>query len=61
MKFLSFTHNGIASFGVIDNQKIIDLGAHNPDLIDLRDAIKKDRLSDLAKQAQGLKPKFINK
>ena len=56
MKFLSFTHNGIASFGVIDNQKIIDLGAHNPDLIDLRDAIKKDRLSDLAMQAQGLKP-----
>ena len=58
MKFLSFTHNGLSSFGVIDNQDILDLGAVNPDLIDLRDAIKKDRLNELAKQAQKLEPSF---
>ena len=56
MKFLSFKQNGTSSFGAINNQDIIDLGAVNPDLVDLRDAIRKDRLNELAEQTQTLQP-----
>ena len=56
MKFLSFKHKQRVSFGVVKDQEIIDLGAKNPDINDLREAIRQDRLTELKDQANSLAP-----
>tara|TARA_B100000959_G_scaffold140532_1_gene147622 strand:+ start:3176 stop:4036 length:861 start_codon:yes stop_codon:yes gene_type:complete len=58
MRFLSFKHKQRVSFGVVKDQGIIDLGAKNLDLLDLREAIKQDRLSELKDQAHSLEPEY---
>ena len=54
MKFLSFKHNEKCCFGSLVGEKIINLSDVNPDLVDLRDAIKKGRLPELIKQSKFL-------
>ena len=54
MKFLSFKHNEKCCFGSLLGEKIINLSDVNPDLVDLRDAIKKGRLPELIKQSKFL-------
>lgn len=51
MRFLSFEHAGNASFGAITDTGIVDLGKRHAEIADLRDAIRQDRLSDLAAEA----------
>jgi len=58
MKFLSFKHKQRVSFGVVKDQEIIDLGAKNPDINDLREAIRQDRLTELKDQANSLAPEY---
>lgn len=58
MKFLSFKHKQRVSFGVVKDQEIIDLGAKNPDINDLREAIRQDRLTELKDQALSLDPEY---
>ena len=52
MKFLSFANGGRASFGVIRDDGVIDLGRRNPDLADLRAAIRNGALPTLANTAR---------
>ena len=51
MRFLSFTNTAGASFGALNDSGLVDLGARHADLADLRDAIRQDRLTDLADEA----------
>ena len=51
MKFLSYMLDGKVSFGGLIDDKITDLGARFPEL-DLRQAIREDRLSELAATAE---------
>jgi 2-keto-4-pentenoate hydratase/2-oxohepta-3-ene-1,7-dioic acid hydratase in catechol pathway len=53
MKFLSFLHNGSASFGVATGSSVVDLGARHPELPDLRAAIQQGQLGQLAEEASG--------
>ena len=52
MKFLSFTHHGRASFGVVLDAGVVDLGARHSNLPDLRAVLRADRLSALADEAR---------
>lgn len=56
MKFVSFEHQGNASFGAVVDDKLVDLGARHPELADLRDAIRKDQLTALSAEAASLEP-----
>ena len=58
MKFLSFLHNGSASFGVVADSAVIDLGARHPELPDLRAAIQQAQLEQLAEEAAGSSADF---
>ena len=51
MKFLSFTTGDSSSWGAIVEDKVVDLGAMHPELPDLREAIRQDRLGGLAEEA----------
>ena len=51
MKFLSFLSDGEASFGAVQDDRIVDLGKRHADIADLRDAIRRGRLPDLAREA----------
>ena len=51
MKFLSFSLNGTASFGAVNNQGVVDLGRRHADLNDLRDVLRQGRLTALAEEA----------
>jgi 5-carboxymethyl-2-hydroxymuconate isomerase len=51
VKFLSFTKDGRASFGVATDSGVVDLGARHEDLADLRAAIGTDQLRQLAEEA----------
>lgn len=48
MRFLSFEHDGIASFGAVADGGVVDLGKRHANLDDLRAAIRGDQLRDLA-------------
>jgi 2-keto-4-pentenoate hydratase/2-oxohepta-3-ene-1,7-dioic acid hydratase in catechol pathway len=52
MKFLSFRYGGNATWGAVVNGRVVDLGAQHPDLPDLREAIRQDRLAELSSEAQ---------
>jgi 5-carboxymethyl-2-hydroxymuconate isomerase len=51
MKFLTFDVDGRTSFGAVVRDGIVDLGKRHPELPDLREAIRADRLSELAQEA----------
>lgn len=53
MKFISFEHDGVASFGAVTESGVIDLGARHGALRDLRGAIRAARLGELAAEADG--------
>ncbi len=52
MKFLTFDANGQTSFGAVVNDGVVDLGRRHDDLLDLRQAIREDRLATLAEEAE---------
>ncbi|MEM7501215.1 MAG: fumarylacetoacetate hydrolase family protein [Pseudomonadota bacterium] len=52
MKFLSFAHGGRASFGAVRDDGVIDLGRRNPEITDLRAAIREGTLAALADTAR---------
>lgn len=49
MKFLSFNHEGKNCFGGIKDDGIVNLTKRTKGIIDLRDAIRQEKLSDLSK------------
>ena len=49
MKFLSFNHEGNSYFGGVKDNGIVNLTLRAEGLIDLREAIRKNKLDDLAK------------
>jgi 5-carboxymethyl-2-hydroxymuconate isomerase len=51
MKFISFEHDGVASFGVTKGNGVVDLGIRHPDIADLRAAIRAGKLGELANDA----------
>jgi len=54
MKFVSFEHDGVASFGAVTEAGVVDLGARHGDLRDLRDAIRAERLGELISESLSL-------
>lgn len=53
MKFLSFSKGGVASFGAVTDDGVVDLGARHPEIADLKQAIRDQRLEELATSASG--------
>ncbi len=53
MKFLSFSHAGKDSYGALTDKGIVDLGARHPELPDLREALRQQRLEALGLEAAG--------
>lgn len=53
MKFLTFSHDGQPSFGAVIDGGVIDLGKRHTDIPDLRQAIRDNRLGELAVEASG--------
>ena len=53
MRFLSYELNGQPSFGALVDEKICDFGLRYPAL-DLRQAIREDKLTELAREAERL-------
>ncbi len=51
MRFVSFEKDGHAGFGAVMDHGVVDLGARHEDLADLRDAIRGERLAELATEA----------
>lgn len=51
MRFLSYSHQGKATFGAITDSGVVDLGARHDELPDLREAIRKAQLGALAAEA----------
>ncbi len=58
MKFLSFTHEGRASFGAVNGNEIVDLGSQDNGLDDLRDAIRAGQLAALGEIAMRSEPEL---
>lgn len=56
MKFASFVNNNQPTYGVVIDDTVIDLGALNPDIVDLRAAIRGGHLQQLAAQADSAGP-----
>lgn len=53
MRWLSFERNGKATFGLVKDDGVVDVGAMAPDLADLKAAIAAGRLESLAAAAAG--------
>jgi len=51
MRFLSFERKGLASYGAVRDSGVVDLGARHPELPDLREVIRAERLGELASEA----------
>ena len=49
MKFLSFTKDNKPYFGGISSEGVVNLSKHYPEIIDLRQAIREQRLEELTK------------
>jgi 2-keto-4-pentenoate hydratase/2-oxohepta-3-ene-1,7-dioic acid hydratase in catechol pathway len=56
MKFVTYQHNGRTSYGAVIDDGIVDLGKRYADLPDLREAIRQDRLAELAEAAASADP-----
>ena len=54
MRWLSFEHDGKATFGFVKGDGVVDIGRRAPDVPDLRAAIAADRLDSLAAEAKAL-------
>lgn len=52
MKFLSFTHEGRAGFGAVNEDGVVDIGARHPGLADLREAIRQGELEAIATEVR---------
>jgi 2-keto-4-pentenoate hydratase/2-oxohepta-3-ene-1,7-dioic acid hydratase in catechol pathway len=52
VKYLSFTHEERTSFGAATEAGVVDIGARHPELADLREAIRQDKLTELASEAR---------
>ena len=53
MKFLSFARNGVATFGAVVDDGVVDLGRRHADIADLRQALRDGRLGELAAAVAG--------
>ncbi|MGD2168521.1 MAG: fumarylacetoacetate hydrolase family protein [Gammaproteobacteria bacterium] len=51
MKFVTYEHAGRISFGAVIGDGVVDLGRRHAELPDLREAIRADRLTELAQEA----------
>lgn len=58
MKFLSFMHQGRASFGAVQGTGLVDLGARHSALPDLRAALRAGQLGALAAEATTVSADF---
>lgn len=58
MKFLSFLRRGRAGWGAVVDGGVVDLGPRHPELTDLREALRRGRLTALATQAGREPPDF---
>ncbi|MEQ8233962.1 MAG: fumarylacetoacetate hydrolase family protein [Gammaproteobacteria bacterium] len=56
MRFLSFSRNGQTGFGAMVEGGVVDLSARYPELPDLRTAIARARLAELADRARTIFP-----
>ncbi len=56
MKFASYVNNQQPTYGAVKGDTVIDLGALNPDIVDLRAAIRGGHLQRLAEQADTAGP-----
>ena len=53
MKFLSYNSAGQDTFGAVVGDGVVDLADRHPDIADLRQAIRDDRLGELAAKLEG--------
>ena len=53
MKFVTYSKDGVETFGAVVDDGVIDLGKRHDDIADLRQAIRDNRLGDLAAEATG--------
>jgi 2-keto-4-pentenoate hydratase/2-oxohepta-3-ene-1,7-dioic acid hydratase in catechol pathway len=53
MRFASFRHNGTDGYGAVTEKGIVDLKSLNKTHVGLKEIIAANRLSDLARQAEG--------
>ncbi len=51
MKFVTYSKDGVETFGAVVDDGVIDLGKRHDDIADLRQAIRDNRLGDLAAEA----------
>lgn len=51
MKFLTCSKDGVESYGAVTDAGVVDLGKRHPELPDLREAIRQDKLGELAAEA----------
>ena len=51
MKFLSCSKDGVDTYGAVVGDGVVDLGKRHPELPDLRQAIRENRLGELAAEA----------
>ena len=51
MKFLSYKHDGQATFGAVIGSGVVDLGRRHSELADLREAIRADKLASAAEKS----------
>ncbi|WP_446832046.1 fumarylacetoacetate hydrolase family protein [Candidatus Foliamicus sp.] len=58
MRFLSFEKEGRHSWGIVDGDGIVDLGAHHSALTSLRRAIESQQLQELGRDAARLEPDY---
>ena len=58
MKLLSFERDGHASWGAVVDGGIIDFGIKRGDILDLRAAIREDRLDELAAETTSASPDY---
>jgi 5-carboxymethyl-2-hydroxymuconate isomerase len=58
MKFLSFEIDGVAGFGIATDAGVVDLGKRYPEIADLRQAIRGNKLTELAAAADTAKTDY---
>ncbi|HNP64592.1 MAG TPA: fumarylacetoacetate hydrolase family protein [Woeseiaceae bacterium] len=56
MKFASYLNNRKPTYGAVTGETVVDLGALNPGIVDLRAAIRGEHLQQLAIQARSAGP-----
>ena len=59
MKFLTCSRAGTETWGAVVDKGVVDLGKRHPALPDLREAIRQDRLDELAVEAESAAADFL--